>query len=216
MTYERSTHVTRAIKELQDERFQISAGANVGIKIDVADIRERDTIKRVLHNTAGVFVDLTPDASIFDIRAVGTITVSSPAVDDSVTVDGVVFVMRAAGTTVLQTSLTGEEDIGFSEGVSDADTAANLVESINSVLGRRIDSVVASDAGGGVVDLTAQQEGTVGNSITLVDSAGGLTVSGATLTGGTDTGGISTTVDTTGDELHITWNDKPSGDDASG
>jgi len=216
MTLERSTHVTRSIKELQDERFQISAGANVGVKIDVTDIRLGDTIKRVLNNTAGVFTDITGNISIVDIAAIGTVTVSGPAVDDTVTIDGVTFVMKAAGTTILQTSLTLEEDIGFAEGVSDAATAANLVAAINSLLGRQIDSVEASDAGGGVVDLKAQQQGTPGNAITLVDSGGGLTVSGATLTGGTDTGGIASDVDNTGDELHITWNDKPMGDDASG
>lgn len=216
MTLERSTHVTRAIKELQDEKFAIAAGVGIGVKIDVADIRIWDTIKRVLNNTAGVFTDITGNVTISDLAAVGTITVSGPAVDDSVTVDGVNFVMRAAGTTILQTSLTLEEDIGFAEGASDALTAANLAAAINSVLGRQIDSVNAADAGGGVVDLTAQEQGTPGNSKTLVDSGGGLTVSGATLTGGTDTGGVESDVDNTGDELHITWYDKPMGDDASG
>lgn len=216
MTLERSTHVTRAIKELQDEIFQVSAGVGIGVKIDVPDIRIWDTIKRVLNNTAGVFTDITGNISIVDLAAVGTVTVSSPVVEDSVTIDGVTFVMKAAGTTILQTSLTLEEDIGFAEGVSDAATAANLVAAINSVLGRQIDSVEASDAGGGVVDLKSQQQGTPGNATTLADSAGGLTVSGATLTGGTDTGGVASDVDNTGDELHITWYDKPMGDDASG
>lgn len=216
MTLERTTHVTRAIKELQDERFSIEAGVGIGVKIDVADIRIWDTIKRVLNNTAGVFTDITSSISIVDVAATGTVTVSGPSVDDTVTIDGVTFVMKAAGTTILQTSLTLEEDIGFAEGASDALTAANLVAAINSVLGRQIDSVEASDAGGGVVDLKAQQQGTPGNAITLVDSGGGLTVSGATLTGGTDTGGISSSLDNTGDELHVTWYDKPMGDDASG
>lgn len=216
MTLERTTHVTRAIKELQDEQFTIETGVGIGAKIDVAAIRIWDTIKRVLNNTAGVFTDITSSISISDLAAVGTVTVSGPAVDDSVTIDGVNFVMRAAGTTILQTSLTLEEDIGFAEGASDAATAVNLAASINSVLGRQIDSVSAADAGGGVVDLTAQQQGTPGNAKTLVDSGGGLTVSGATLTGGTDTGGISSSLDNTGDELHITWYDKPMGDDASG
>lgn len=216
MSLERSVHVTRAIKELQDERFQISAGAGAAAKIDVADIRIWDTIKRVLENTAGVFVDKTDEATITDLAAVGTVTVSGPAVDDTVTIDGVTFVMKAAGTTILQTSLTLEEDIGFAEGASDALTAANLVAAINSVLGRQIDSARAEDAGGGVADIIAQQQGTPGNAITLADSAGGLTVSGANLTGGTDTGGINISSDTTGDEIHITWYDKPQGDDASG
>lgn len=216
MSLERTVHVTRAIKELQDERFDIAAGVGIGVKINIADIRIWDTIKRVLNNTLGVFTDITGNVTIVDLAAVGTVTVVTPAVDDSVTIDGVTFVMRAAGSTVLQTSLTLEEDIGFAEGVSDAVTAANLAVAINSVLGRQIDSVNAADAGGGVVDLTAQQQGTPGNSKTLVDSAGGLTVSGATLTGGTDTGGVASDVDNTGDELHITWYDKPMGDDASG
>ena len=216
MSLERSVHVTRAIKELQDEKFAIAAGVGIGVKINIADIRIWDTIKRVLNNTAGVFTDITGNISIVDLAAIGTVTVSGPAVDDSVTIDGVTFVMRASGTTILQTSLTLEEDIGFAEGGSDALTAANLVAAINSVLGRQIDSVEASDAGGGVVDLKAQQQGTPGNAIALTDSAGGLTVSGATLTGGTDTGGVESDVDNTGDELHITWYDKPMGDDASG
>lgn len=216
MSLERTVHVTRAIKELQDEKFAIAAGVGIGVKINIADIRIWDTIKRVLNNTAGVFTDITGNISIVDLAAIGTVTVSSPSVDDSVVIDGVTFIMRASGTTILQTSLTLEEDIGFAEGVSDAATAANLVAAINSVLGRQIDSVEASDAGGGVVDLKAQQQGTPGNGITLTDSSGGLTVSGATLTGGTDTGGVESDVDNTGDELHITWYDKPMGDDASG
>lgn len=216
MTLERTVHVTRAIKELQDERFQISAGALAGVKIEVPDIRIWDTIKRVLENTAGVFVDKTDETVITDLAAIGDVTVATPSVDDTVTIDGVTFIMRAAGTTVLQTSLTGEEPIGFAEGGSDALTAANLALAINSVLGRQIDSVDASDAGGGVVDLTAQQQGTPGNAIELSDSAGGLTVSGANLTGGVDVGGINITSATDGDEIHITWYDKPMGDDASG
>lgn len=216
MSLERSVHVTRAIKELQDEQFDIAAGVGIGVKINIADIRIWDTIKRVLNNTLGVFTDITGNISIVDVAAIGTVTVVNPVVEDSVTIDGVKFVMKASGTTILQTSLTLEEDIGFAEGISDAATAANLVAAINSVLGRQIDSVEASDAGGGVADLKAQQQGTPGNAITLVDSAGGLTVSGATLTGGTDTGGVSSDVDNTGDELHITWYDKPMGDDASG
>lgn len=216
MSLERTVHVTRAIKELQDEKFIIAAGVGIGVKIVVTDIRIWDTIKRVLNNTAGVFTDITGNISIVDLAAIGTVTVSSPTVDDFVVIDGVTFVMRAAGTTILQTSLTLEEDIGFAEGVSDVVTAANLAAAINSVLGRQIDSVEASDAGGGVVDLKAQQQGTPGNGITLTDSAGGLSVSGATLTGGVDTGGVESDVDNTGDELHITWYDKPMGDDASG
>ena len=59
------------------------------------------------------------------------------------------------------------------------------------------------------VTVTAKQEGTPGNAITLVESSANITLSGAVLTGGSDTGGIETTsTNVTGDDLDVLWYQK--------
>ena len=210
---ERSTHVTRAIKELQSENFALVSGELADTLLAVADMRIWDTIVKVLDNNSGVFSDETANCTIADLAATADVVVSTGVVGDSVTVDGLTFVAKTIGTTVLSNSLTGALPIGFSLGATDAATAENLAAAINSVVGRRGDNGFSATVDTATVTLKSNLQGTAGNGVVVTDNGGGLTASG-NFAGGTDTGGILCTNAT--NEVHITWLKKPKGHDASG
>jgi len=108
-------------------------------------------------------------------RARGTVTVSTVPTDgDTVTINGNVLTARSG--------VPGADE--FQIGVNETLTAANMAVSIN--LGTNSYSGdVAAFASGGVVTLTAQTPGAVGNALTLATSVPSvLVLSGPTLTGG--------------------------------
>lgn len=108
------------------------------------------------------------------VRASGTITFSSFAADDVVTVNGVTFTAKVSPAGAQQ----------FALGASDAIAAANLTAKINaSALALVTGVVTAANTSSGVTTLTAVQPGLTGNCITIAISARG-SVSGARLTGG--------------------------------
>jgi hypothetical protein len=107
--------------------------------------------------------------------ATGTITVGAqPVATDTLTLNGVVITFRTALTFVGIECLIG---------TSTTVTASNLATVINANVATLNTTAAAS---GNVVTLVAEDVGTAGNSVTLVEgvAAAGFTVSGATLTGG--------------------------------
>ena len=213
MTLDRREHVTDAIHELQCLRRTLAAGAAVDTKVstgDLALIRAKDTVLSVYHNTAGALVDVTGEVSISDLRAVGTITLNSnPANGEFVEVDGVRFTF-ITGQSGQFRKLVHSGGANVSVGVDTDTTADNLAAAIQDSFGKDHPfAVLASSAPGDPVSLTAKQEGTPGNSITLVESSASITLSGATLAGGSDTGGIElSSTDTSSDDLDVLWYQK--------
>lgn len=109
------------------------------------------------------------------VEASGTITFSSFAADDTITVAGVTLTAKASGATGPQ----------FNIGVSPTNngTAAAAAAKINSYAPYA--GVVTASALANVVTVTAAVPGLIGNGLGLVISAHG-SVSGALLTGGDD------------------------------
>jgi hypothetical protein len=105
-------------------------------------------------------------------KATGTITLSSnPSDGDTVTVDGVALVARAAPALATEFQIQGTAEL----------TAIELATVLTSQ--------VASCEGvaeGSVVRVYAVDGGAAGNTITLVSGAASMVVSGATLSGGQD------------------------------
>lgn len=104
--------------------------------------------------------------------ATGTVTFSSIAAADTVTIGGVVFTGSNSPSGTAQ----------FLTGTTDTLSAASLAAVIATNTTAR--HLVKATSSGAVVTLTAVQPGTTGNFITLAISAHG-SVSGATLSGGT-------------------------------
>jgi len=103
-----------------------------------------------------------------------------PTAADTITVNGVVLTFVAA--------LTGAADEVLI-GATTAETAANIADVINADPER---FNVAATVSGTTVTLTAEDEGTAGNSITIAEgvTSASFTVSGATLSGANATGDI--------------------------
>ncbi len=112
-----------------------------------------------------------------------TITFTSFANTNTVTINGVVFTGTTAAPVSNQT---------FQIGASDTITAANLVRLINGTTGNsfglppaKVAGVVTATSAAGVVTLTATEPGAITNLYSLAISANG-SVGGANFTGGTD------------------------------
>ena len=107
--------------------------------------------------------------------ATGTITVGGqPVAAETVTLNGVVITFR--------TTLTGT-GVECLIGGTTTITASNLADAINANVAT---TNTTASASGTVVTLVAEDVGTAGNSVTLVEGVANVsfTVSGATLTGG--------------------------------
>jgi phage tail sheath gpL-like len=118
-------------------------------------------------------------------QATNTVTFSSFADGDTLTINGVVLTGKTTVATANQ----------FQLGATDAGTAANLVyylangkPSVSSTLGApgaKVWGVVTGVAASNVVTLTAQETGAIGNLYTLAISAHG-SVGGANFSSGAD------------------------------
>lgn len=192
----------QAIKELQGLRVSVLTGAAANTKINLADIRQRDTILSALNNNAGAITDVTGTVTIEDLRAKGTITVGTAAANDTVVVAGQTFTLVAAATVVDQADYATVKI-----GANANETAANLAAAINKWQACKNVATVSASATTNVVTVTAVAEGTAGNAITLVETGSSFTISGATLAGGSATGGIKSTGAT--NTLILFWFDKP-------
>lgn len=187
------------LRELQSLKITPVAGAGAAnTKINIAAIRQEDTIVSVIGLEGGNFVDRTSVTTIANTKATGTITVGTEAAGDTVTVAGTVYTARDTLTG------TGNE---FLIAALPADTAVNLAAAINYAEDRATNAVRAT-AATNVVTVTAVADGTAGNALTLAETGSSFTVSGATLAGGTATGGILINADTTGEQLLVFWYNK--------
>lgn len=111
------------------------------------------------------------------VAASGTITFSSIANNDTITVNGTVFTAKTSGATGNQ----------FNIGASDTTAAANAVVAINASATAVVSNVVLATSAAAVITITSLVPGPIGNLGTLAISAHG-SVSGANLTGGTVVG----------------------------
>ena len=217
MTLDRKEHVTDAVAELQALNEELLTGnVAAGVKMDLAAIREKDTILSAFtqDKVSGVIADDTANVTITDIKASGTITVAA----GNGMLDGETFVVKDQ-TFTFKTGLTSVRKLVHSGGANipnngaDNDATAVLIaQAINLVFGRdKVFSVVATVATN-VVTITARQEGTPGNAIVLTEAVTDVTVSGSgTLAGGSDTGGVESTTDLTAGNtfgLLIKWYQK--------
>lgn len=110
-------------------------------------------------------------------QASGTVTFSSLANNDTVTVNGVVFTAKTSGAT-------GNNQ--FNLGASDTAAAINFAAVLNSTgAPNKIVNVVSASPAAAVTTITFLETGQIGNLGTLAISAHG-SVSGGNLTGGTD------------------------------
>ena len=107
-------------------------------------------------------------------KATGTVTFSSFAFGDTVTING------QALTGVTTPSGVTEFAIG-----SNTVTATNLADLVDESALAALSGIVSAESEAAVVTLTADVPGLIGNAITLAISAHG-SVSGSRLSGGTD------------------------------
>lgn len=123
-----------------------------------------------------------PDATttVGVVAATGTVTFSTavPAVNDTVTINGVAITLKASGATGNQVNI----------GADLPSTAANLRDFVNANASAL---TVNATASAGVTTLIANATGTGGNSIALAKSGTNIAVSGATLANGTSATGPS-------------------------
>jgi len=120
-----------------------------------------------------VVVSATTPVSVVT-RATGNVTFGGlPVADETVTINGEVYTFKAARAAAFEVTIGADAEA----------TADNLLAAIN------LDgngTYNPTDAGVGVVTITAAAPGVAGNAVTLAESATNTTVSGATLTGGVD------------------------------
>jgi hypothetical protein len=154
----------------QSEINEFILGRTCSAKVPLAET----TIENLIRIMPGATLTATGGA-----KATGTVTFATaiPANNDKVTVNGVDFTFKTGvSSSPHDISLTGITTV--------ADAAAALAAAVkNSVDPRTM--VLSASAVGGVVTLTANVIGTIGNSYTLAKTGSNITVSGATLTGGT-------------------------------
>lgn len=144
---------------------------------DVAETIQGRTVKvkvPMAETTLENMVKVMPGASLASdgVKAVGTVTFSGqPAVNDTIAVSGVSFVFKASASAANEIAI----------GANLAATLANAVDVIVKSV-----APVSASANAGVLTLTAEDEGSAGNGITLAKSGSNATVSGGTLSGGVD------------------------------
>lgn len=110
------------------------------------------------------------------VQATGTITFSSLAADDTVTVNGNIFTAKVSPSGANQ----------FALGADDTAAAANFAAKINASALAKIVSVLTATSALGVVTLTAVQPGLEGNCNTTAISAHGSVSGSGRLASGTD------------------------------
>lgn len=178
--------VQALIRELQGLNVSLLAGGSAGAKLNLAAIRQEDTIIAAFNNNAGTLTDVTGTMSIASVRASGTVTAAGNTAGDTVSINGLTYTLVANDATV------GELDFSkVKVGASVSACASNLAAAVNAREAQRIGgTTVSASVDGAVVTITADVEGTAGNAYALVETGSSFTISGATLSGGTATGGV--------------------------
>jgi len=132
----------------------------------------------------GSYGNLTTEARLGETAATATITSTGAATaTETVTINGVVF-------TAVASSPSANE---FILHATVATQATNLANAINASTTAGVLNVTAS-AAAGVVTLTCDIPGTVGNAMTLSESMSNVTVSGANFAGGASDSDVTFTV----------------------
>lgn len=126
-------------------------------------------------------VDLTGGPAV---AADGTITFATGIVDNTVTVNGLVY-------TAVAGSKAGDFT-KFSIDTSNTATAADLADSINNDVRTGTLDDVSADASVAVVTVTSTELGTGGNATTLAENTSSTTI---TISGATFTGGLNSSID---------------------
>lgn len=110
------------------------------------------------------------------VQASGTVTFSSIAAADTVTVNGVVFTASASPSGAQQFLVTGGDTLA----------AAALTVKLNAATApNKVVNVISATSASAIITITCTESGQIGNLCTLAISAHG-SVSGAALSGGTD------------------------------
>lgn len=149
-------------------------------------IKERDTNVFKIGNGVDRYVDLkilayTSDiavvtAAIAGTPATGRYTLAvKPSVNDTLVFNGVTFTFVASSASAVQITI----------GATLATAIANALVILNASVNAAITPATYSSSGAGIIDITYDTKGTVGNAYTLGTATGGnVTRSAATLTGG--------------------------------
>jgi phage tail sheath gpL-like len=114
------------------------------------------------------------DISTNSVNATGTITFSSLANNDTITINGTTFTAKTSGAAGA---------VQFNLGASDTAAAANAVTVINA--NESVNETVFAQSTGAVITLFCRVPGVIGNLCTIAISAHG-SVSGANLASGAD------------------------------
>jgi hypothetical protein len=167
-----------AIKELQGLNVTIVDGAAAGTKMDIPAMRTEDTIISAIKFTdaAGAPVSDLANITIQGTKATGTITISgNPVADETITVNGAVYVWKAVPTSKLHLKITAGNNTTM---------AADVAAKINAYEGRyeaalngdsnRQPAVVATSALG-VVTVTSVEDG-AGNGPIVTDTGTTITI----------------------------------------
>ena len=186
----------KVLKELQGLRRATVTGAAGDTPVAVAGLDDDDTLLSVYSlDAAGQPTDRTSGMSIVSRRASGTIQVGTEVEDDTVTVQGIVYTLRATLTG------TGNEVL---IGVDADATAVNLAAAINNAeVNRAGGALLKATVSTDTVTVTAYVKGTAGNAYTLAQSAASFTLSGAVLENGADDSSIVTSDVLTGLALDV-------------
>lgn len=191
------------VTELQGLKIDVLTGAAADTKMDLAAIRDVDTIIAAVEMSAASNpVDQTANMSIASVVATGTLTIVTAGDGDTAEVRGVTYTFKDAPTELTDVRRVDADDNA---------NASRLADAINRYETRYsegwVEAQVTANAATNVVTVTAVDEGTAANSFSLAGT-GGVTPSGATLTGGDTTGGVLCTADLSSNVLMVWWMDK--------
>lgn len=133
-------------------------------------------------------ISIMPGATMVQtggVKATGTITFSTgaPSADDTVTINGVTYTFKASPASEYEVAV----------GSTFTEAATNLMAKIAQSVDPRILTADYSRAAG-VITVTYESYGTIGNSFTLAKSGDNIAVSGATLASGADSTGAKVNV----------------------
>lgn len=176
-------NVKDALSELQGLTTSIVTGAAAGTKMNIAALRDEDTILSVIVHTdaGGAQVDDRANVTIQSCKAFGTVTISgNPSAGDTVTINGDVFTFRTSTATLAgprEVLVVAGDNTAMALALSNAINAWQTRYETYNVAGGtpgqapRVAELVASPAAG-VVTINSVKEG-VGNAPSVANSANG-------------------------------------------
>lgn len=161
-----------ATKELQGFTVSVLTGDTAGDKMDVAALRQEDTLLAAIYSNdsvVGAFGDDVANMTIVDTHASGTITMTDlPTAGDTVVVNAVTYTFRA------EEDVEAATDVLLGDG--EEDTGDNLAAAINAVEGAGVAAVVATSDSLGVVTVKSVIDG-AGNGPVVSDTGSTITIS---------------------------------------